>query len=54
MKSHSERTFIKQNSIAGLGIFVGLSAAASLLMGQNNQPIIDIHQHTYYVRQANR
>jgi len=54
MKEYSRRAFIKNNSKAGLGLFLAMSMPSLLLnsrvfASQVNEPIIDIHQHTNYV-----
>ena len=56
MKNYSRRDFIRQNSLTGLGVFVGLSVPSILmsetLSAQEKEPIIDIHQHTNYVNRT--
>jgi predicted TIM-barrel fold metal-dependent hydrolase len=54
---YSRREFLRRNSLAGLGTVLSIGVAPSLFanilsdngaMPQNNEPIIDIHQHTDY------
>lgn len=53
-KDYSRRKFLKQNSIAGIGIVLG-AGVPSILLNQDafasaaDEPIIDIHQHTSYL-----
>ena len=57
-KEYSRRRFIKHNSIACLGASLGTAVSSSLLANLlpqaqtvqpgENEPIIDIHQHTHY------
>ena len=54
IKEYTRRSFIKNNSKAGLGLFIGMSMPSLLLNNrvlafQINEPIIDIHQHTNYL-----
>ncbi len=56
MRNYSRRNFIKQNSLTGLGVFVGMAVPSILisetLLAQDKEPIIDIHQHTDYVNRT--
>jgi predicted TIM-barrel fold metal-dependent hydrolase len=57
-KEYSRRKFIKQNALAGIGATVGMGVCSSLFAGkklqestikvEENEPIIDIHQHIHY------
>jgi len=57
-KEYSRREFIKQNALAGIGATVGMGVCSSLFAGkklqestikvEENEPIIDIHQHIHY------
>ncbi len=57
-KEYSRRKFIKQNALAGIGATVGMSVCSSLfarkklqestIKVEENEPIIDIHQHIHY------
>ena len=57
-KGYSRRRFIKHSSIACLGASLGMGVSSSLLANLlpqaqtvqpgENEPIIDIHQHTHY------
>jgi len=57
-KEYSRREFIKRNALAGIGATVGMTACSSLLanlqqhtssvLQNENDPIIDIHQHIHY------
>ena len=55
-KENSRRAFIKQTSFAGVGTFLVMGSTPSLfasIFGSNNEPIIDIHQHTNYKGRSN-
>ena len=55
-KENSRREFIKQTSFAGVGTFLVMGSTPSLfanIFGSNNEPIIDIHQHTNYHGRSN-
>ncbi len=57
-KEYSRREFIKRNALAGIGATVGMSVCSSLFPNlqqpassvppDENEPIIDIHQHIHY------
>jgi len=57
-KEYSRRKFIKQNALAGIGATVGMGVCSSLFARkklqestievEENEPIIDIHQHIHY------